>query len=139
MDRKSFLLLAGGSLLVVACEKREEKPRPPAPNGPVTMYLSADLTLEMLTIGSFKQDADKLVFVQRVAAGNSPGAFQHFSLSCPHAGCLTVRQAATGDFHCPCHGSQFSPNGTLLAGPAVRPLGQHVLSITGNTLFIRSA
>lgn len=37
---------------------------------------------------------------------------------CPHLGCrLTYCQQASR-FQCPCHGSQFSPQGRWLAGPA---------------------
>lgn len=45
------------------------------------------------------------------------------SAVCPHLGCL-VRRKETPDagFHCPCHGSEFGPNGELERGPAERPL-----------------
>jgi cytochrome b6-f complex iron-sulfur subunit len=42
------------------------------------------------------------------------------SLVCPHLGC---RVDVTGDgFACPCHGSRFMPDGSLLNGPASKSL-----------------
>jgi cytochrome b6-f complex iron-sulfur subunit len=44
------------------------------------------------------------------------------SAVCTHLGCLT-RPTPTGDgFFCPCHGSRFALDGSVLAGPAPRPL-----------------
>ena len=42
--------------------------------------------------------------------------FSALSLACPHLGC-TVEQTADG-FACPCHGSTFTADGTVLTGPA---------------------
>jgi Rieske Fe-S protein len=39
---------------------------------------------------------------------------------CTHLGCL-VKSEADG-FHCPCHGSRFSPNGSVVKGPAPKAL-----------------
>ena len=46
--------------------------------------------------------------------------FSALSLACPHLGC-TVEQTAAG-FACPCHGSSFTSDGTVLSGPAQTPL-----------------
>jgi len=42
------------------------------------------------------------------------------STRCPHLGCTVERQV--DGFTCPCHGSQFAPDGLLRRGPATRPL-----------------
>lgn len=42
------------------------------------------------------------------------------STICTHLGCV-VRAEADG-FHCPCHGSVFAPDGTVLKGPAPKAL-----------------
>jgi len=42
------------------------------------------------------------------------------STVCTHLGCI-VKPAAMG-FDCPCHGSQFAPDGTVLRGPAPKGL-----------------
>ena len=142
MNRKDFLLLAGGGFLVSACEKQGPAPTPPLSgpgSGQVITYLSADLTQELLTVGSIKIETTQAVWVQRIAAGNTVSAFKHFSLRCTHAGCLVAHQASSGEFHCPCHGSKFTATGAVLAGPAARSLDQYVLSLQGTTLLIKSA
>ena len=37
---------------------------------------------------------------------------------CTHLGCIAARDHDTGEFHCPCHGSVFEPDGKVVAGPA---------------------
>ncbi|MFB9831094.1 FAD-dependent oxidoreductase [Actinoallomurus acaciae] len=45
------------------------------------------------------------------------------SAACPHRGCLVAFNDTERTWECPCHGSRFAADGTLLDGPANRPLG----------------
>lgn len=45
-----------------------------------------------------------------------------FSPICPHLGCGFRWDEADKQFKCPCHGSVYDVTGTVLAGPAPRPL-----------------
>ncbi len=47
-------------------------------------------------------------------------SFHVISAICTHLGC-TVQWKDT-EFDCPCHGSRFRPDGTVISGPAPRPL-----------------
>jgi Rieske Fe-S protein len=51
-------------------------------------------------------------------------SFVMFSSICPHLGCRVEWNAPDHPniFFCPCHGSQYSPQGEKLAGPAPRGL-----------------
>ncbi|HYG25506.1 MAG TPA: FAD-dependent oxidoreductase, partial [Caulobacteraceae bacterium] len=50
------------------------------------------------------------------------GEVQACSAVCPHAGCTVHWNSYERCWDCPCHGSQFSPAGEVLCGPAAAPL-----------------
>ena len=58
--------------------------------------------------------------LQQVAACRDEGGRLHVrSASCTHLGCIVHWNSAEQCWDCPCHGSQFAPDGTALNGPAV--------------------
>jgi glycine/D-amino acid oxidase-like deaminating enzyme/nitrite reductase/ring-hydroxylating ferredoxin subunit len=65
----------------------------------------------------------------RVAAyRDESGAVTAVSPNCTHLGCQVNWNRAEKSWDCPCHGSRFAPDGTVLEGPAVhrlelKPLG----------------
>lgn len=60
------------------------------------------------------------VAIVKNSAANGGYQFSAVSLVCPHQGCA-VRPSQTG-FRCPCHGAEFSSDGTLIRGPARKGL-----------------
>lgn len=50
------------------------------------------------------------------------GSLHAVSLRCTHLGCLLRFNAAEHSWDCPCHGSRFDVDGTVLEGPATSPL-----------------
>lgn len=50
------------------------------------------------------------------------GELHAVAARCTHMGCLVSFNRAESAWECPCHGSRFAPDGTVLQGPAVRPL-----------------
>jgi glycine/D-amino acid oxidase-like deaminating enzyme/nitrite reductase/ring-hydroxylating ferredoxin subunit len=50
------------------------------------------------------------------------GTLHAVSSRCTHLGCQVVFNAAERTWDCPCHASRFSVDGTVLNGPAVKPL-----------------
>ncbi|MEZ2330652.1 FAD-dependent oxidoreductase [Mesorhizobium sp. RCC_202] len=57
--------------------------------------------------------------------------YQH-SATCTHSGCEVAWNSTEQCWDCPCHGSHFAPDGTVLNGPAVTPL-QRIDAPTGGT------
>jgi Rieske Fe-S protein len=65
----------------------------------------------------------------------SGSRYRAFSLICTHLGCALEE---TGDtFTCPCHGSEFTGDGQLLAGPAGKDLPELKVNISpeGNLML----
>jgi cytochrome b6-f complex iron-sulfur subunit len=57
---------------------------------------------------------------------------------CTHLGCVVPWSAANNKFMCPCHGSQYAPDGHVVRGPAPLPLALAHLSTdeaSGNLIF----
>lgn len=64
-----------------------------------------------------------LVKVASFYAAKRTGAesFEAFSMACTHEGCLTDLVGGQ-TFECPCHGSRFDSDGSVIVGPAMRSL-----------------
>lgn len=50
------------------------------------------------------------------------GSVCAFSSICPHLGCSVDYLADNGTFNCPCHGSVFAKDGSVVSGPSPRAL-----------------
>ncbi|OIJ24632.1 FAD-dependent oxidoreductase [Nocardioides luteus] len=62
---------------------------------------------------------------------DSAGALHTVSPRCSHLGCPLHWNPAETSWDCTCHGSRFSPDGSVLDGPAVRPLGRPTTDTRG--------
>jgi Rieske Fe-S protein len=57
-----------------------------------------------------------------------------FGPQCTHLACAYHWEGEAGKFVCPCHGSEFSIEGKVLAGPAPRPLDRYMTKIENDRL-----
>lgn len=56
------------------------------------------------------------------------------SLVCTHLGCI-IKPSAAG-FDCPCHGSRFAHDGTVIKGPAPKALPWLSVSVASSTITV---
>ena len=70
------------------------------------------------------------------AVRTSASAVTVFSPICPHLGCRYHWDPGSRQFLCPCHGSVFTPEGRVVAGPSPRPLDVLPTEIRGGDLYV---
>jgi Rieske Fe-S protein len=56
------------------------------------------------------------------------GELHALSPICTHLGCVVEFNAAERTWDCPCHGSRYRTDGTVIQGPARKPLERRDLS-----------
>ncbi len=77
----------------------------------------------MSTHDDLPKGEGKLLSDQRVALyRDEAGALHALSSVCTHRGCDVAWNADDKAWTCPCHGSIFAADGTVLHGPAEQPL-----------------
>jgi cytochrome b6-f complex iron-sulfur subunit len=66
----------------------------------------------------------------------SPAGFFALSSVCTHLGCMTRYVPENRQLACPCHGSRFSLEGKVTAGPAPRPLRRLTMTLERGVLVV---
>src|ERR1700686_2479599 len=116
--RKFFIKLGAGSLAIAGVGAASF----------ATQYLSPNVLYEaspLVSVGRPEHspphpvtlDPRFGIFIVRSTEG-----FYALSAVCSHLGCLTVWKQESGTIACPCHGSTFQRDGSIIAGPAPKPL-----------------
>jgi len=82
--------------------------------------------------GSVTHISNGRFYLARLADGGFLALYQR----CTHLGCSVPWDQAQGLFVCPCHNSQFSPDGEVLNPPAPRPLDLFPVTITDGVIEV---
>ena len=119
----------GAAGLVAGCIKDASDPgSDAAPSGPVVTMCGTNACIDLTNPrnanlaspgGSLIIDAagDRIIVVR-----TSDTAFAATSDVCTHAGCDVFYVETSMILQCPCHGSLFSLTGSVIRGPALKPL-----------------
>jgi Rieske Fe-S protein len=75
-------------------------------------------------------DALGLVVTQPTA-----GTYEGFSSACTHQGCA-LNSVQADNIVCPCHGSRFGLDGSVVTGPAQRPLDPRPVTVTDGEITL---
>lgn len=117
-------MLAAGSLLAAVARFLQPNLVTGSP-GPVEAGLPGDYAVGSLT----------MIESARAYLGRDERGLYAILATCTHLGCTPRLDGNT--FACPCHGSRFSRDGTVLNGPATRPLERAYVGRSANgRLFI---
>ena len=116
--RKFFIRLGAGSLAVAGAGASAFAVQYLSPN---VLYEASPVVSvgrpEHYPLDSVSLDPRFGIFIVRSTEG-----FYALSAVCSHLGCLTVWKPESGTIACPCHGSTFQRDGSIIAGPAPKPL-----------------
>ena len=67
---------------------------------------------------------------------NDDGTYKALTSVCTHSACDNRWGLSGGDFICNCHGSKFTPDGIVIAGPANKDLTKYNTSLNENVLTV---
>lgn len=120
-------VVAGAGLAVAGCAggPQAEAPAPAAAAG------SALGATTDVPVGSAKIYTAASVVVTQATAGTFTG----FSTTCPHQGCA-VAQVQGATIICPCHGSEFALDGSVVKGPAQSGLTAKAVKVSGTQITV---
>ena len=121
MDRREFIAVASCGFLAAGCASLVTHTVTPV-DGVVRLSPSTlpDLAKDGGSVRIQPAGHPEPIYVMRSNAADGSAVFNAVSPICTHRGCTVEAQGAV--LVCPCHGSTFSRSGTVLRGPAERPL-----------------
>jgi cytochrome b6-f complex iron-sulfur subunit len=136
MDRKEFLNLLGlsvGGMVVVSClgscaDDSEDEPE------------TVDFILNLTETANAALNSNGGFVVRNgiIVARTTAGVYIAVAAACTHQGTTVQYQSGNRRFFCPNHGSNFAEDGSVINGPATRPLREYQTQLTGTVLRVFS-
>ncbi|MFD7847611.1 ubiquinol-cytochrome c reductase iron-sulfur subunit [Nocardia sp. NPDC059764] len=157
VGRREVVVAAGMVLVAAACTKQRGpspgttggaaasataappapttgSPAPAAPEPPAAEPGPAPLNGTVLAGTADVPVGGGVILGDTVVTQPNAGNYLAFSTVCPHLGCA-VNSVSGGVINCPCHGSQFGLDGSLVRGPATRGLAQREVNVRDGQLI----
>lgn len=138
MERRKFFrnFAVGGSLLLSApmilnsCSDDSTEEDPGKDPVGITVDLNEPAYANLKTVGGFAYKGDIII----IRSSNT--GYIALSKVCTHQGCTVTYNSSNNNLPCPCHGSLYTINGTVINGPAPNPLKSYDVKLNGNILTI---
>ncbi|MFQ4137138.1 ubiquinol-cytochrome c reductase iron-sulfur subunit [Nodosilinea sp. PGN35] len=142
MKRREFSNLLGLGLLAtslpVAIAACQSDSAPTADSGGADDgFVALGTVAELDAQGAL---ANSNVQGKNLAVIRDPGAPESViavSALCTHAGCTVVWNGEQSLFACPCHGSNFNPDGSVNSGPTREPLATFEAKVEGDQVLVK--
>lgn len=103
---------------------------------PLSVPLRQNIDIEQVN-GWMESVSQKSVYITKGNRKGSLDGFEVLSAVCPHLGCEVPWNADAAKFVCPCHGSVFAPDGSLIQGPALRGMDTLEIKMEEDALMVR--
>jgi cytochrome b6-f complex iron-sulfur subunit len=150
MDRRTFLSWVGVGALasslpvaLAACTPEKTDTTAVQPDS------AAPARTDGFTVVGTVKDLDRAGFIQdkNFAAGSllvihdpkDKSKLVAVNSTCTHKGCAVDWKGDVKEFVCPCHGSQYKPDGSVAKGPASKPLATFTVKTEGDSVLVKSA
>lgn len=140
ISRRGFLGGSAAVVLPVLCGGCTDRPGPPIVDLPAVANKKIAIPLNnfpdlVKPDGSIVGKASGYPNPIAIAQYSS-GMFAAVDAICTHENCTVSYNALNVEFDCPCHGSTYEVTGSVIGGPAPRPLTTFPVSSDGTTLTI---
>lgn len=145
--RRAFLKKSGAFAVMsvfgvgffTGCSDDTEPGAPPAPTGQGVEFSNNVLTIDLTQVSQLASPGGWALITQaRVLVANTGNnQFTALTSVCTHSGCDRNWSFSNNVFVCSCHNSRFNPDGSVINGPAARPLQAFPISRDGNILTIQ--
>ncbi len=138
LTRRGFVSASAAGLLVMGCGGPKKMKTVPALKEGNIVELDIEKIAELGVPGGMigvQARGEKPILVMRLEGS----AFRAMSMKCTHLGCAVRWDNEEQQLRCPCHGSRFKDDGTVVKGPAKRPLEQYPTQLAGTKLQISVA
>jgi cytochrome b6-f complex iron-sulfur subunit len=146
--RRAFLKKSGALAVMsvfgvgffTGCSEDTDPGTPPAPStGQGVQFSNNVLTIDLSQTPALANAGGwALISQARVLVANTGGnQFTALTSVCTHSGCDRNWSFSNNVFTCSCHNSRFNVDGSVVNGPALRPLASFPVSRNGNVLTIQ--